>query len=83
MQSNVVASSQLYQFNFKLVKINTLSWAPVAHACNPSYWGDRDQEDCCLKPAQANSPQDPISKVPNTKWAGGVAQGTGPEFIDR
>jgi hypothetical protein len=21
------------------------SWAPVAHACNPSYLGGRDQED--------------------------------------
>jgi hypothetical protein len=37
----------------------------VAHACNPSYSGGRDQEDS--KPAQANSLQDPISKEPNTK----------------
>jgi hypothetical protein len=29
--------------------------APVAHACNPSYAGGRGQEDCDLKPAQANS----------------------------
>jgi hypothetical protein len=27
----------------------------VAQACNPSYSGDRDQEDHGLKPAQANS----------------------------
>jgi hypothetical protein len=27
----------------------------VAHACNPSYSGGRDQEDHGLKPAQANS----------------------------
>jgi hypothetical protein len=27
----------------------------VAHAYNPSYSGSRDQEDCCLKPALANS----------------------------
>jgi hypothetical protein len=33
-----------------------------------------------LKPAQAHSSQDPISKIPNTKRAGGVAQGVGPEF---
>jgi hypothetical protein len=52
----------------------------VAHACNPSYSGGRDQ-DCSLKPAQANSSWDPISKNPITKnWAGGVAQGEGPEF---
>jgi hypothetical protein len=38
------------------------SWTPATHACNPSYSGGRDQEDCGLKPARANSPQDPISK---------------------
>jgi hypothetical protein len=27
----------------------------VAHTCNPSYSGGRDQEDHGLKPAQANS----------------------------
>jgi hypothetical protein len=39
----------------------------MAHICNPSYSGGRDQEDCNLKPAQANSSQDPISKNPITK----------------
>jgi hypothetical protein len=29
--------------------------ASVAHVCNPSYSGGRDQEDCGLKTAQANS----------------------------
>jgi hypothetical protein len=33
-----------------------------------------------LKPAQANSSQDPISKTPITKRTGGMAQGEGPEF---
>jgi hypothetical protein len=33
-----------------------------------------------LKPAWANSSRDPILKIPNTKKAGGVAQGIGPEF---
>jgi hypothetical protein len=32
-----------------------LSWVLMAHACDPSYSGGRDQEDCVLKPAQANS----------------------------
>jgi hypothetical protein len=32
------------------------SRAWVAHACNPSYSGDRDQEDQGSKPAQANRP---------------------------
>jgi hypothetical protein len=27
----------------------------VAHVCNPSYLGGKDQEDCGLKPAQANT----------------------------
>jgi hypothetical protein len=34
----------------------------VAHACNPSNSGDKDQEDRGSKPAWANSLQDPISK---------------------
>jgi hypothetical protein len=34
----------------------------VAHACNPSYSGGRDQKDCVSKPAWANSSQDPILK---------------------
>jgi hypothetical protein len=37
----------------------TKSQAPVAHACNPSYSGGRDQEDCGLKPAWANSSERP------------------------
>jgi hypothetical protein len=53
---------------------------PVAHACNPSYPGGRDQENCGSKPAWANSSQDPISKKPFIKRAGRVAQGENPEF---
>jgi hypothetical protein len=53
----------------------------VVHACNPSYTGGRDQEDCSSKPAQTNSSQDLILKIPITKnWTGGVAQGKGTEF---
>jgi hypothetical protein len=55
-------------------------WAPVAHAYNPSYSGGRDQEDHHSNPILANSSQDPISKISNTKRGGGVAQGVGPEF---
>jgi hypothetical protein len=29
---------------------NVPRWAPVAHACNPSHSGVKDQEDCGLKP---------------------------------
>jgi hypothetical protein len=38
----------------------------VAHAYKPSYLGGRDQEDPSSKPAQADSSQDPILKIPNT-----------------
>jgi hypothetical protein len=54
---------------------------PVAHACNPSYTGGRDQEDYSLKPAKANRSQDPIlKKKPSQKRAGRVTQDVGPEF---
>jgi hypothetical protein len=33
-----------------------------------------------LKPAQGNSSRDPILKISNTKRAGGVDKGVGPEF---
>jgi hypothetical protein len=34
----------------------------VVHACNPSYSGGRDQDNCGLRPAQAKSLRDtPIS----------------------
>jgi hypothetical protein len=49
--------------------IMTSSWAPVAHACNPSYSGGRDQENRSSKPAWANSLQDPILKEPITNIA--------------
>jgi hypothetical protein len=41
----------------------------VAYTCNPSYSGGRDQEDHSLRPAQANSSKDPISKNPAQKKA--------------
>jgi hypothetical protein len=54
---------------------------PVAHACNPSYSGGRDQEKRSSKPAQANSSWDPyLQKNPSQKRAGGFAQGESPEF---
>jgi hypothetical protein len=47
----------------------------VAHSCNPSYLGGRDQEDCISKPAGANSSQDPILKTPSQKKGCVVVQG--------
>jgi hypothetical protein len=53
----------------------------VAHACNPSYLGGRDQEDLSSKPAQAKKVHKTLSqKALHKNRAGGVAQGEGPEF---
>jgi hypothetical protein len=40
--------------NFESGKENSLSMQ-VAHTCNPSYSGVKDQEDCNSKPAQTDS----------------------------
>jgi hypothetical protein len=59
----------------------TFSWVLVAHTCNPSCSGGRDQENCSSKPARTNSSWDPIlKKKKSQKRAGGVAWGIGPEF---
>jgi hypothetical protein len=52
----------------------------MAHACNLSYSGGKNQEARGSKPVLANSPRDPISKIPSQKRADGVTQGGGPEF---
>jgi hypothetical protein len=52
----------------------------VAHTYNPSYSGGRDQEDHGLKPAQANTSQDPILKKIYPKKRADVGQSIGPEF---
>jgi hypothetical protein len=41
---------------------NKACQVPVAHVCNPSYSGGRDQEDRGSKPVRANSSQVSISK---------------------
>jgi hypothetical protein len=46
----------------------------VAHACNPSYSGGRDQEDCSSKPVWVNSSRDPILKNPLQQRAGGMVK---------
>jgi hypothetical protein len=56
-------------------KVLSLGQVLVAHACNPSNTGGSDQDDQGSRPAQTNSSQDPISKIPNRKKrAGGVDQ---------
>jgi hypothetical protein len=51
-----------------------ISWALVAHTCNPSSLGGKGQEDHSSRPAQANTLWDPILKIHNPKRAGGLAQ---------
>jgi hypothetical protein len=68
---------KVYYYYFKTFQ---RSQVLVAYTCNLSYSGGRDQEDCGSRPAQANSSQDPISKIYNTKMTGGVAQAVDPEF---
>jgi hypothetical protein len=53
----------------------------VAHTCNLSYRGGRDQENHGSKPAWANSSVSPYLEKPFIKSrAGGVTQGEGPEL---
>jgi hypothetical protein len=45
------------------------SQAPMAHTCNTSYSGGRDQQDCSSKPTQANSSTRPyLEKTITKKW---------------
>jgi hypothetical protein len=62
---------------FKMYFTNQVS---VTLTCNPTHSGGRDKEDHSLKPAQANSSWDSISKKHITVRTGGVAQGIGPAF---
>jgi hypothetical protein len=48
----------------------------VAHACNPSYSGGRDQEDPGVQLDLANLSR----KNPLQKRSDGMVQGVGPEF---
>jgi hypothetical protein len=50
-----------------------LNWVLVAHTCNHSNSGGRDQEHHGLKPARANSSWNSVSKIPIIKkgwWSG-------------
>jgi hypothetical protein len=52
----------------------------VAHACNPSYSGGRDQEDCIRSQPRQIVLETLSRKTLHKNRAGGVAQGEGPEF---
>jgi hypothetical protein len=60
-----------YILHLKMTKVIR---APMAHACSPSYFEGRDQEDCGSKPAWADSLPDSISKIATAKRTEGVAQ---------
>jgi hypothetical protein len=51
----------------------------VAHACNPTYSGGRDQEDLGSQPRQIVH-KTLSQKNPSQKTADGVTQSTGTEF---
>jgi hypothetical protein len=65
--------------SFKTSK-KQLSQVPVAHACNPSYSGGRDQEDHSLNPACAKVHETLSQKTLHKNRADGVAQGEDPVF---
>jgi hypothetical protein len=56
-----------YFLGFLYVFLKIVTQALVAQACNPSYSGGRDQEDCGSKPAWANSSVRPFFEKPFTK----------------
>jgi hypothetical protein len=57
-------------------KNKIISQVPVAHTCNSSYSGGRDQEDHGSKPAQENSSARPYLEKSFTK----IGLMEGPEF---
>jgi hypothetical protein len=60
-------------FGICQAKSKCTSQVLVAHTCNPSYSGGRDQEDGSSKLTQTNSLRDPIMKKPFTQkgwWTG-------------
>jgi hypothetical protein len=70
---SVVIMTSRYLHDRAGIKKCLSCWALIAHICNPSYSRGRDQEDQGLKPSQANSSKDPITKKPTTKkgWQSG------------
>jgi hypothetical protein len=54
-------------------KVRNFSPAPVAPPVILAAW-KTDQENFSSRPAQANSSQDPISKITKAKWIEVVAQ---------
>jgi hypothetical protein len=67
---------------------NVVDWAPVAHACDPSYSRGKDQEDCGSKPAWANSSarhylKTPFIKIGLMEWLKVNALSSSPSITDK
>jgi hypothetical protein len=56
----------LLQKKTSVIEKERPSWAQVAHSCNPSYSGGRDQEDLSLKPPLGKQFARPYLKKPFT-----------------
>jgi hypothetical protein len=63
-----------------ILKGACLSWAPVAHDCDPDYLGGRDQEVRGSKPTRQIVCETLPWKKPWQKRTSGVTQDVDPEF---
>jgi hypothetical protein len=52
---------------YACIKIHRMGWAPVAHACNPSYLGAEMRRIAAQSQTWANSLPDAIFKKPTQK----------------
>jgi hypothetical protein len=68
-----IVSFMLHSFYYN--KTYLFSQTPVAHACDPSFWGDWDWEDCFSEPGQAKSSWDPIPINSCGVWYASVSPG--------
>jgi hypothetical protein len=59
----------LWKTIWRFLKELKISWALVAHSCNPSYLGGWDWDNYGLRLAWANVSWDSISKLTRTKWS--------------
>jgi hypothetical protein len=66
-ESLLSKSEALSSNTIKRKRKKKTSWVSVAHTCNTSYSGGRDQEDCNSKPALGKQFRELISKNPSQK----------------
>jgi hypothetical protein len=56
---------------------------PMVHACNPSYSGGRDQEDCGSKPDWANNLKKLFTKTGLVEWINLKALSSSPSTANK